>query len=134
MFCIDASVIISAALERERYSERSKAFLDRVRREQFKVFLPEITISEVASGLMRATGQAQFVLEFVHSLRNIPNFTFVPVDSRIIDLAVEMIVKTGLRGADAIYVALAFEYHLTLITLDHDHLLKAGKVIQVQLP
>jgi len=51
MFCIDASVIISAARGTETDSDRSIAFLHTIRKERQRVFLPEIAIAEVASGL-----------------------------------------------------------------------------------
>ncbi len=44
MFCIDASVIISAARGTEADSDRSIAFLDTIRKERQRVFLPEIAI------------------------------------------------------------------------------------------
>lgn len=134
MFCIDASVIISAARGGEPHSDRSKAFLDDVRRDQLKAFLPEIAIVEVASGLFRATKDAAFSTAFVQSLRAIPNFSFVVMDSRLTDRAVEVIGQTGLRSADALYVALAFDYGLTLITLDREQRTKSRSLISVREP
>lgn len=134
MFCIDASVIISAAHGGEPYSERSKAFLDKVRSKRLKVFLPEIAIPEIASGLFRATKRADFSLEFISSLRLVPNFSFVPLDSRLANLAAEVAVKTYLRSADAIYVALALDYGLRLISLDREQISKGGKVASVIEP
>lgn len=134
MFCIDASVIISAARGGETHSGRSKAFLDGVRRDHLKVFLPEIAIVEVASGLFRATKDAAFSTAFAQSLRVIPNFSFVSMDSRLTDRAVEVIGHTGLRSADALYVALAFDYGLALITLDREQQVKSHSLISVREP
>jgi predicted nucleic acid-binding protein len=58
----------------------------------------------------------------------------VPVDSKLANLASWMIYKTGLRGADAIYVALAYDYNLELITLDKEQLEKGKKLIKVRRP
>lgn len=134
MFCVDASVFLSAAKGDEPYSKESKGFLDSVEREGYKILAPEILIPEVASGLMRATKDPDFSLEFVSALRGLPNCTFVPVDGRLADTAAKVIFETALRGADAIYVAVAFEYGLSLITLDKEQLEKGKKVIQVMLP
>lgn len=134
MFCIDASVIISAAKPSEPASDASAAFLNSVRDESTKVFLPEIVIAEIAAWLFRATRRADFSYAFAHDLRDIPNFSFVTVDARLADLAAAMAVRTGLRSADAIYVALAYDYNLILITLDRDQISKTQDLIAVRKP
>ncbi|HEX9721731.1 MAG TPA: type II toxin-antitoxin system VapC family toxin [Candidatus Paceibacterota bacterium] len=134
MFCVDASVFLSAAKGDEPYSKQSKGFLDSVESEGHKMLVPEILIPEVASGLFRATKNSKFSLEFVGALRGLPNCTFVPVDGRLADRAAKIICETGLRGADAIYVALAFEYAVPLVTLDKEQFEKGKKVIDVVSP
>ena len=134
MFCIDASVIISALRPQEPYSERSRAFLDRTRGNQLKVFLPEIALAEIASGLYRATRNADFVSEVISSLRSTPAFYFVAVDSKIVSQAVNVILKTGLRSLGALYIALAIEYNLVLITLDKEQASKGGQLIHIEPP
>ena len=96
--------------------------------------MPEIVISEVAAGLFRATKRADFAYGFARDLRSLPNFSFVAVDARLADLSAEIAVRTGLRSADAIYVALAYDYHLTLITLDREQLIKSRSLISVKEP
>jgi predicted nucleic acid-binding protein len=59
MFCIDASVIISAASPKEPYFSQSKDFLAQIREKDLKVFLPEIIIPEITSGLFRAIGDSK---------------------------------------------------------------------------
>lgn len=134
MFCVDASVLISAAKGNEPYSQQSRDFLDSVKKEGYKMLVPEILIPEVASGLVRATTNAGFSFEFVGAIRSLPNFAFVPVDGRLADRAAKIIFETKLRGADAIYVAVAFEYGVPLITLDEDQLAKGGKLVQARRP
>lgn len=134
MFCVDASVIISAARGQESRSEDSKAFLDSIKETEINIFLPESAVAEIASGLIRATKNENFSREFIYALKNLPNFSFVPVDGSLIDLAVDVIFYTGLRSADAIYVALARKYGLTLITLDREQLARGGKIVEVREP
>lgn len=134
MFCLDASVIISAAKGDETDSAHSKDFLNFLKRRNAQVFLPELALVEIASGLTRATKRADFVREFIIALRTIPNFIFVPVDSRLADLAANAVIDTGLRSADAVYVALALEYHFTLVTLDKEQLVLGRKIAAVVSP
>lgn len=134
MFCIDTSVIISAASPKEPYFSKSKDFLTQIRERDVKVFLPEIIIPEITSGLFRAIGDSKIAYELALSFRNVPNFSFVTVDSRLANLASWVICKTGLKSGDAIYIALAFDYNLELITLDKEQLEKGKKLIKVRKP
>jgi len=134
MYCIDASVIVNAQLPKEPYSSESKAVLDLIKQRNMKVFLPEVVIPEITSALTRATKDPKIAYEFAMSLRDLSNFSFVPVDSHLANLAAWIISKTNLKGADAIYVALAFDYNLELITLDREQLEKSKKLIKVRKP
>ena len=134
MYCIDASVILSAIRPKELFSDKSQAFLNSLKKDELKVFCPEIIIPEIASGLFRATKNAQASYDFSLAMRDLPNFSFVAVDARLADLAVWIIAETGLRGADAIYVALAYDYQLELITLDKEQLQKGKKIIKTRMP
>jgi len=134
MYCIDASVILSAIRPKELLSAKSQSFLNSLKQNELKVFCPEIIVSEIASGLFRATKDAYLSRDFSLAIRDLPNFSFVAVDSRLVDLAVWVIMETGLRGADAIYVALAYDYQLELITLDKEQLQKGGKIIKTRTP
>jgi predicted nucleic acid-binding protein len=116
MFCIDASVILSAARGTESHSAQSKQFLETVAREGHKLFLPESVLPEIASGLMRATHNESVTRDFIDALRGLPNVSLVPVDHKLSMRAVNVILATSLKSADALYVALAFEYSLPLIT------------------
>jgi len=134
MYCLDASVIISAAKPDEFYFEKSKAFLNQIREKEIKVFLPEIIIPEIASGLLRATKNPKISYRLALSLRTVPNFSFVPVDSKLANLASWVVCQIKLKGTDAIYVALAYDYNLELITLDKEQLKRSKKLIKVTRP
>ncbi|MDI6591828.1 MAG: type II toxin-antitoxin system VapC family toxin [Patescibacteria group bacterium] len=132
MFCIDASIIISAANPKEPYFQKSKNLLTQIFERDLKVFLPEIIIPEITSGLLRATGNSKLAYELALAFRNVLNFSFVTLDSKLANLASWVICKTGLKSADAVYVALAFDYNLELITLDKEQLEKGKKLIKVR--
>jgi len=134
MFCIDASVIISAANIKEPYFSQSKDFLTRIREKDLKVFLPEIIIPEITSGFLRAIDDSKVAYELALSFRDISNFFLVAIDSKLANLASWVVCKTNLKGADAIYIALAFDYNLELITLDKEQLEKGKKLIKVRRP
>lgn len=76
----------------------------------------------------------KFVQDFIFAIRNLPNFSFIPVDSKLSNLASWIICKTALESSDALYVALAFDYNLELITLDKEQLEKAKILIKAKKP
>lgn len=134
MYCLDASVIVSSQLEKEPLYRRSKTLLNLIKNKKIKVFLPEIAIPEISSGIFRGTSNKNFTLEFVNHLRNLPNFLFIPIDAKLSNLASVIITETGLRANDAIYIALAYEYNLELITLDKDQLEKGKNFVKIRFP
>lgn len=105
-----------------------------IEEKNLKVFFPEIIVPEITSGILRATMDENFAFQFTNNLRSISNFLFVPGDSKLANLASWIICKTGLQSADAIYVALALDYNLELITLDKEQLEKGKKLIGVRRP
>lgn len=134
MYCIDSSVIVNSLMEKEPYFNQSKTFLTMVEEKRLKTFLPEIVIPEITSGILRSTKDENFAFQFAKNLRAISNFSFVPIDTKLANLASWVICKTGLKSADAIYIALAFDYNLELITLDKEQLEKGKKLVKVRRP
>lgn len=132
--CLDASVLVSAAHGAEPFSFDSKRLLQRIQKEKVKVFLPELAVPEIVSAVMRGTRNKTLAEELAASLRLVPNFSFVSLDRTLADAAVRVITATGLKSADAVYVALALLYHVPLVTLDKEQLEKGRKLVPVQKP
>jgi len=108
--------------------------MDRIKITKALVFLPNIVLPEVASAISRGTDNVKKALEFVEELKNIPNFVFIPIDEHHANLSSKLAAENGLRGCDAIYVAVAFHSNVKLITLDNNQYKKASEVIQCLTP
>jgi predicted nucleic acid-binding protein len=50
------------------------------------------------------------------------------------DQARALAAQYGLRGADAVYAAVAQQAGCTLISLDHEHLTRLGSIVIVRTP
>ena len=68
------------------------------------------------------------------TLRGLSNQTLVPLDAVIEDRAVHLAATTRLRGADAVYAAVAQQYGATLVTLDRQQLERLPAVVSVLSP
>jgi predicted nucleic acid-binding protein len=79
---------------------------------------PVIVLPEVAAAISRGTGEPALARRLTATLQRIPYFEFVPVSADLGQLAAALASDHGIRGCDAVYVALARQRSSTLITLD----------------
>jgi len=134
MYCLDASVIVNSIIEKEEHHEYSKKLLFKIKNQNILVVLPEIALPEIASAVSKGTGDAELTLQFIKELRKIPNFIFIPVDADISDFAARLAAEKWLRGADAIYVAIASILNMKLITLDEEQRRKSKDIVKAITP
>jgi len=134
MFTIDASVHISALNPGEADSAASQAFLVLVQRQQLSLFCPTLLLVEVAAAVARAVGDADRAAALAAALRGLPNQTLVPLDEALADRAVALAARGRLRGADAVYAAVAQQYGTTLVTLDRQQLERLPPAVRTARP
>ena len=119
MYVIDASVHVADIHPREPYHGEARAFLKSVAAEGWPVYLPVIVLAEIAAAVSRGTGEPALARRLVGVVQRVPHFELVPVDGELGQLAATLAAEHGIRGCDAVYVALASERGAKLITLDH---------------
>lgn len=134
MFTIDASVWVNSFDQREPGHEQSRQLLERLGQAQSLIFLPHLVFVEVAGAISRTRQNPLQAQAFVKTMRQLPNVTCIPLDSSLSEQASTLAAQHGLRGADAIYAAVALEYGCTLISLDHEHLTRLIGIIPVHPP
>lgn len=59
---------------------------------------------------------------------------YIPVDNKLLALAVEVAIDTGCRGADCLYVVVAERLNVPLVTWDDDIHERTGGRIRVIRP
>ena len=134
MYTIDASVHVSALSPAEASSTTSQAFLALIQRQQTSLFCPTLLLVEVAAAVGRAIGNADRAIELAIALRGWPNQTLVPLDEALAEHAVALSANTRLRGADAVYAAVAQQYGTTLVTLDRRQLERLPPLVRTVHP
>lgn len=134
MYTIDASVHISALNPVEADSTTSQAFLALVRQQRLSLFCPTLLLVEVAAAVARALDDADRAVALAAALRDLPDQTLVPLDEALADRAVALAATARLRGADAVYAAVAQEYGTTLITLDRQQLERLPPLVSTARP
>ena len=134
MYTVDASVHVSALNPAEADSASSRAFLALVQREQIPLFCPTLLLVEVAAAVARALGDAGRAVALATALRGWPNQALVPLDEGVAVRAVDLAATAQLRGADAVYAAVAQQYGTTLVTLDRQQLERLQPLVRTARP
>lgn len=134
MYTIDASVYVSALNPVEVHSADSQAFLALVQQRQWSVFCPSLLLVEVAAAVVHAVGDVERAVALAAALRSLPNQVIVPLDESLAMRAASLAAVARLRGADAVYAAVAQQHNTALITLDRQQLERLPPTVKAACP
>ena len=94
---------------------------------------PTLLLAEVAGAISRQSGKPALARQLVETIRRLPGLTLVDMNFTLIERATRLAADLGLRGADAIYVAVADYLHAPLATLDQQQSARACQVVRAGL-
>jgi len=134
MIVIDASVWVSLLIPQDVHHAATSQWFQDVVRHGVKIFEPVILAVEVASAVARRTGDSAAARLTSEQLFEISAIEWLSLDRQLAEASVEIASELKLRGADAVYVAVARSRNLPLVTWDVEQLQRAASVITVQTP
>ena len=134
MYTVDASVWVNGFDQRESGHEISRQFLELLRVRQIPLIEPVLMLIEVAGAISRTRQDPGRAEAFASTLGQLPNLTIMPLDNLLGQRALALATHHGLRGADAVYAAVAQQADCTLVSLDNEHLIRLAGLIKVQPP
>ena len=115
MYVVDASVWVSRFVLTDTHHQPSRRWLGRqVAREEI-VMIPALALAEVAGAISRRTGRSDLGTRAIASLQRLPSARLIPVDVELAQLGAELAAGLHLRGADALYVAVARRWGVPLV-------------------
>ena len=129
---IDASVFVSAARPSEELYNLSYSFLQEVKRE--KIFCPTLILAECAAAIARPTGDSALSRRLVSLIKHFPGMTLISLSQSIALHAAEITIENRLRGADAVYAAVAEDFDAILISWDEEMLQRSPKIVSAMSP
>ena len=129
---IDASVFVSAARQSEKFYHMSYKFLRNAR--GAKVFCPTLVLVECGAAVARPTGDLLLSEKLVNLIKNFPGMKQVPLDRPLALRAAEIAIRNRLRGADAVYAAVAEEYGAVLVSWDEEMLERCPETVLATTP
>lgn len=133
-FTVDASVFLNAFNPYEEGHDTSHALLARFAEQAIPVIVPNLLRIEVAAAVARGRGDADLARRFAASLLCLPHLVAVPLDDRLAATAAGLAADRQLRGADAVYGAVALRFGSGLVTRDREQRDRLAAVIPTFLP
>lgn len=131
---IDASVFVSSVRTEETHYHTSRRFLMQVQSQNDVLFCPSLILPECAAAIARPTGDAALGEELVTLIEAMPGLQLVHLDSSLAHRAAEIAARHRLRGADAVYVAVAETLDAALITWDTEMVERGAAMVTTMTP
>jgi predicted nucleic acid-binding protein len=133
-YTIDASVFVNAFNPHEEGQAESLQIISAIQEHGDPVLVPALLVPEVASAVARATDDASGAIQYANATAGLPHLTLVPLTAAVARQAADLAANHRLRGADAVYVAVARRYATTLVSRDDEQRTRGGKVVVCQTP
>lgn len=134
MYTIDASIHISALNPSESDSATSQVLLATLQEQGEPQISPTLLLVEVAAAVARALDDADRAAVLASAIRDLPGQNLVPLDEELTELALQLAATRRLRGADAVYGAVAQMYGTVLLTYDRQQLERLPPDVAVARP
>ena len=134
MMVVDASVWVAAFLTRDVHREEVLAFLRRIMERGEAVSIPALALAEIGGAIARRSNAIDPANRAVAFIREQRWLEVVPIDGALADAAAGLAIAHRLRGADAVYAALAATRGVPLVTLDREMIDRAGGAFKSMLP
>lgn len=131
---VDASVWVARFLAADRHHDVAMACITALLEHESRLVIPVLAWPEVAGAIARRTGAAENGHAAVGIIRALRWIESIPMDQSLAYEATQIAGSRRLRGADAVYVALAVMRRVPLITLDSEMLERARGVADVFTP
>ncbi len=134
IFVVDASVFVASARRSEFHHADSLNFLQAIQEQTAAIFCPTLVLSECAAALARQTNQPSLPEKLVTYIEDFPLLSLIPLDVFVARRAAKIAINHRLRGADAVYTAVAEAFNATIITWDQEMLERCPGVAPTSTP
>jgi predicted nucleic acid-binding protein len=131
---LDASVCVAIFHQDEPGHPAATAWLAAAIAAGEPIVAPVLLLAEVAGALARAVLDDRFPMAAVELLRSRRLVELFPIDEKLAGSAAALAAALRIRGADALYVALADQLGIPLITFDRQQLERGGQVVTARAP
>jgi predicted nucleic acid-binding protein len=131
---VDASVCVALFKQQELGHRAAMDWFAAAALEEEPILAPVILLAEVAAALARANVDEPSPMAAIELLRGRRLLELFPIDERIASRAAVIAAALQINGADAIYVALADQLAIPLVTFDRQQLERGSRVVSAHAP
>ena len=133
-YTVDASVFINAFNPHEDGHTESLQILTDIQHRGDPIIVPALILPEIASAVARASGDVAGAVRYAKATAALPQLSLVALTPAAAREAAELGATHRLRGADAVYVAVARRYGTVLVTRDNEQRSRGTAVVPCQTP
>jgi predicted nucleic acid-binding protein len=130
MIVTDASVWVSHLIAQEVNHSVSRRWLTETVNQSEVIAAPALMLAEVSGAIARRTGHTDLGHKALNHILSTPELRLVYTDSELGMLAARLAADHHLRGADALYVAVAAYLDIPLISWDQQQLDRAVEIVK----
>ena len=134
MAVVDASVYVALLNSHEERHQDAWAWFKAASSAGDGITAPTILVTEVAGAIRRGSGQPTMAQRAVQQLLGANIVELVPITIALAARSAAIAIDCRLRGADALYVALAERNQDELITFDRQQRERGAKVVSTRCP
>lgn len=134
MSVVDASVLVSRYWPGDAFHGPSRQWLGRSLVAGAPLVAPTILLAEVAGAITRRTNDPRLGQSIAQQIHALPNLQLVAIDDTLGQAAARLVADHRLRGADAVYAAVAEHLQLPLISWDNEQLTRLAPHITTLTP
>ncbi len=134
MYTLDANIFLRDLDPRDPQHAVCHAILEYLHATATPLIVPVLLFVEVAGVLSRELRDPMRGRMAVTLLRSLPHLTAVGLDDALAHAAAELAADCAIRGADAVYVAVARQSGTALVTLDREVRERAVRVVPTYTP
>jgi predicted nucleic acid-binding protein len=131
---VDASVWVSRLIPADAHHAVSCRWLEQRALAGEPLVSPVLVLSEIAGAIARRVGKPEIARHALAGILRIPTLRLVDINKQLAQSAAYLAADYKLRGADAIYVALAKELNLPLVSLDVEQRERVNTIVATLAP
>ncbi len=134
MYVVDASVWVSYFMQTEETHSASRDWVSQQTDAGTPILGPSHVLAEISGAVSRRTGREELGRVSSTVISRLPDFQLIPIERELADVSASVAAGMKLRGADAVYVALALLMNAPLVTWDSEQLTRAALIIETLSP
>ena len=133
MIVLDASIWVARLLPADVNHLSCKEWLAEQVGAGKMLVSPELLLPELAGAVSRSTGNPSLAKQLLEAVVRIPELRLMKMQTELTTIAARLAADEGLRGADALYVACAYQLGAPFFTLDMDQHERASHAVNSSL-